>query len=270
MTNQHGGPPADIPAGELFLQLCEPKPSEVIDFPRKSPITKKPITRVRVQVLSMREHENARITAHKKLREKYNLKADEMGDMTIREVCGDAIAREVLALACLHEKAINGTEESDTGPKYPKMFRDADHVSDLTAHEIMVLFNAYTLVQEKYGPFENNISSPAEVDRWVKRLVEGGSEFPLLSMTWPRLVELTSSLAARTYSLSHILASQWQSLPDTLRSTLLASCGDIASYGVQLASDDDTGLESSHESFMTGEPITTEDAMDIARRIVGR
>jgi hypothetical protein len=209
--------------------------------------------------------------AHKRLKEKHQLKSDEMGDVTIREVAGDATARELLALACVSEAHVEGSENDELGPRYPRLFRDAEHVSDLTAEEIVVLFNAYLLVQQKYGPFEDNIRTDEEVDLWVKRLVEGGSELPLLSTTWPQLVELASLLAARTYSVSRILASHWSSLPDTLRSDLLSCSGDIVSYGAQPANDESTGSESSPDEVAFGAgDLSAEDAMDLARKLVKR
>jgi hypothetical protein len=264
------GPPDDVSAKDLFLKLTEPKPtSEPIDFPRKNRATGKPFTRLRIQVLSQLEHERARIEAHRKLRERYNLKTDEMGDITIREVAGDAIAREVLAMACVHESPIKGSEDDESGPKYPRMFRDAEHVSELTAHEIVVLFNAYLLVQEKFGPFESDPMTPEDLNKWIKRLEEGGSELPLLSMSLPQLVQLAYLLAARNYSLFHTLSTQWQSLPDTLKSTLRASCGDISSFG-KPADDSESDGSVSYEPSMSGEPISLEDAVELARRLVQR
>lgn len=262
-------PPNDISAKELFLQLCEPAPSEVIDFPRKDRKTGKPITRVRIVVVPQLEHERAQMSAREGIMKRYGLKAAELDDKVTREVVGDAIARELLAIACVHEEPMPGTADSDSGPKYARLFKDAAHVSELTAHEIVVLFNAYLLVQEKYGPFESSPMTVEDIDRWVKRLVEGGSEFPLLSMSVPQLVQLSYLLAERNYSLSQFLATQWESLPATSKFTLPDSCGDIFSFGKPAENSESTGSES-FEPMLGAETISVEDAIDLARKLVPR
>lgn len=263
-------PPKDVPAKELFLQLCEPAPSEVIDFPRKNRQTGKPITRVRIMVVPQIEHERAQMSARKSIMDRYQLKAGELEDKITREVAGDAIARELLVVACRHESPMPGTEDSAEGPQYPRLFRDAAHVSELTAHEIMVLFNAYLAVQEKYGPFESHPMTPDDIDNWVKRLVEGGSELPLLSTTFPQLVQLSYLLAERTYSLSQVLATQLQNSPPTSGFTLPAYCGDIYSFGRPAENSESTGSESSDSLLADVDSISTEDAIELARKLVLR
>lgn len=263
------GPPADVSAKDLFLKLSEPKPSEVVDFPRKNHAGK-PVAQIRIQVLSMKEHEQARVEAHRKLKSRYALKEDDMNGLTMREVHGDAVAREVLATACRMVEAIEGTEESDTGVRYPRAFRDAEQINDeLTANEILILFNSYLQVQEKYGPFETQIETAEDVNKWIQRLEEGGSELPLLALSLPQLVRLTSLLGVRTSSLYRVLATQWESLPDTLRSTLLNSFGDISSFGRPVETSEDTGSENSPEDALlrADRPLTIEDAKDLARRL---
>jgi hypothetical protein len=264
------GPPDDVSAAELYLKLSEPKPSEVFDFPRKDE-KGKPVCRVRLQVLSGSQQEEARIFGHKKLKEKYRLKEEDMGGVTMREVAGDAVARELLAIACRFEKPIKNTEEDDTGPSYPRMFRDANHVNELTSNEILVLFNAYLLTQEKYGPFERDFESKEDLDRWVKRIEEGGAEFPLLHLSLPRLVELTSSLAGRISSLYRLIASQWSSLPDSLKLDLRNFSEDISSYGSAPEELDPSGSESSPDddipAFKQEQPLTIEEAKELALRL---
>ena len=265
------GPPADVSAKELFLKLSEPKPSDVIDFPRKTH-SGKPVAQIRVQVLSMREHEQARVEAHRRLRSKYLLKEEDMNGITMREVHGDAVARELLASACRLVDPIEGTQDSERGAQYPRAFRDAEQINDeLTANEILILFNAYLLVQDKYGPFETQTETADDVNRWVQRLEEGGAELPLLSLSLPHLVTVTSSLAGRISLLYQALATQWESLPDTLRLHLQSFCGDISSFGKQPENDDDSGLESSAEPVLSaGRDLSIDDAKELARKLVPR
>jgi hypothetical protein len=261
-------PPTDISAAELYLKLSEPKPSEVFDWPRNGP-DGKPVRRVRVQVLSMKEHELARIEGHRKIKKTYGLKSEDMSDAIIREVAGDAVARELIAMACVHVEPAPGTEhDEERGPRYPRMFRDADHVSELTAHEVLVLFNAYILTQDKFGPFERSVESEADVDRWIKRLEEGGSEFPLLSLSLPQLVTLAFSLAARTSSLYRALATQWESLPDSSKSTLRDFSETISFYGSAPDEPEESGSESLPEPVLTTEhELSIDDAKAMALRL---
>ncbi len=264
-------PPADVSAKDLFLQLLGPKPGEEFDFPRKDH-KGRPVARIRIQVLSMREHETARVEAHRKLKAKYLLKEEDMNGITMREVHGDACAREVLAAACRHTEPTEGSENTERGASYPRAFRDAEQINDeLTSNEILTLFHAYLLVQEKYAPFETNAETHEEVNKWIQRLEEGGSELPLLSLSLPQLARLTSSLGARISLLYRALATQWESLPDTLRSTLLTSFGDISSYGKPAEVGDGTGSESSDEAVLqAGHDLSIEDAMDLAKKLVPR
>jgi hypothetical protein len=140
---------------------------------------------------------------------------------------GDATAKEVIAAACVTVDAAKGSNP----PVYGKVFRDGRDVEKLGADEVAVLFALWNQVQAKFGPYERNIRTPQELDAWIKRLGEGGSEFPLLRIASPQLVELTHSLAVRTFTLYRLLASQWESLPDTLRSNLENFSTDIASFG---------------------------------------
>ena len=212
------GPPNDVEPSELWRRLNEaPKPSEVIDFPRKD-ANGKPIDRIRIQVLTMMEHDEARIRAHQWLKEK-NIPADEFGGPTIREVYGDAVARELLAMACVSDKAIRGTEDNPC-PKYARLFRSGKDMESLTADELTVLFTSYEMCQRKFGPYEGNLFTEEDVSDWIKRLAEGANAFPLSQLSWHRSVELIMCLARRAYCLSASLGSQFLSLPPTTQSLL--------------------------------------------------
>jgi hypothetical protein len=231
-------PPEDVPASELFLKLCEPRPSEVIDFPRKDR-NGNYVGKCRIQVLKAEDHDRARIIAQKALKAKvagFGIEALDQRDMespAVREVLGDLTAHEILSMAVLEEKpAFEETEER--AAVYARVFPNTATIPrTLTADETLALYNAYMLVQHKYGPFERTINSDEELDDWVNRLEEGGAAFPLLALTSPQLAELTSSLAARISSVCRILASRWESLPDTLKSDLAPFCTGIGSFGVQ-------------------------------------
>lgn len=230
----------EVESSELWLKLNEPRPSEVIDFPRKDR-KGNPIGKIRIQVLRMEDHNRARILATKALREAVKdfglseLTKDEMESDAVREVLGDLIAHELLCLACLTDKEqVEGGDEFGN-PIYGRVFATPKHIRQtLTADETLVLFNAYRMVQYKYGPFEKTINDDSDVEAWITRLKEGGSEFPLLALPLPQLAELAYCLSEKISLLSQILASQQSSLPDTLVSSLKSCFSGIFSYGEQL------------------------------------
>ncbi len=246
------GPPGDVPANELFLKLLEPQPSEVIDFPRKGP-DGKAVEKIRIAVLPHEQHDRARILAFQYFKEKGYDRAD-LEHVSMREVVGDRVAKELIAIACLTAK--EQFRDANGNPVYGRWFRNAEDVGQLRAHEVTVLFNAYKMVQEKYGPFEHS----ANVDAWVKRLVEGGETFPLLSLDLPELASLTSSLAERLSITYRVLASRWKELPDTCQSALERSCSGITSWS--LPPDElHAFLESSAEF-----DIDVDDAVELSRK----
>lgn len=262
-------PPEDVSPSELWLKLTQsPRPTEVIDFPRRGP-DGKPVGKVRIQVLRMEEHDRARLTAQKKLKERARylgfdkLESADLEAPGVREVLGDMTARELLAMACLSEQSVTS---DDDRPFYPRLFPDADGLGkELSADETAVLFNAYILVQNKYGPYERNLTEEGDLDAWMRRLEEGGSEFPLLSLSLPHLVALTSSSLARNCTLFRILASQWESLPDSLKSALESFSTAITSFGEQQQTSARSGLE----GLGANELITVEQAIRVAQALKG-
>lgn len=244
-------PPTDVPASELWQKLSEtPRPTEVIDFPRKDKYGN-PVGRVRIQVLRLEDHDQARLVAQQKIkasaaRNGVKLEGDDINSPGVREVLGDMTARELLAKACLDERSV--TEEPET-PFYPRVFPDAEAIGKvLSADEVAVLFNAYLLVQNKYGPYERNLVDDGDVDAWVQRLEGGAAEFPLLHLPLPQLVQLTSLLGDRLSSLYRILGSQWSSLPDTLASALGSYSTAITSFGSLPAAPAEAGSVSLDEA----------------------
>ena len=256
-------PPADEQPSSLFSKLLEmPRPTEVIDFPRNDEHGK-PVARVRIQVLTSPEHDQAREMAYKALKKK-GYDAADLSSPAIREVLGDAIAKELIAMACLSEENLG---EPGGKPIYKREFRtgaDLDKVG-IRADELAVLFSAYELTQNKYGPFERNLSA-ADVDAWIARLGEGAAEFPLLRLALPQLVLLAQSLGERLFTLYRILGSLPQELPTSLASLLPDSFTDTGSAGSPAAESEATISERSDRPLT---PITAETATEIARRMRG-
>lgn len=234
-------PPEDVTPSELFLKLCEPLPTEVVSFPRKDRFGN-PLGKVRIKVLTMEDHNRARIQAQKALKQSvagFGIEALDKNDVdspAVREVLGDLVAHEILCMACVTEEPL--FEATDDRPAtYGRIFKTpSDLRRVLTADETLTLFEAYRLVQYRWGPFEMLTNEDGELEAWIQRLEEGARSFPLLALSLPQLHQLTSSLAERISLLSHILVSQWDSLPPSLASQLEEYCLGTGSSGERVES----------------------------------
>ena len=268
------GPPENVEAALLWQKLHEhPRPSDVVDFPRKDG-EGRPIAKIRMQVLTLEQHDEARLRAQTYLKDERKLKLEEFASEIASNVVGDAVACELLALACVSVKPINGTEDKPD-KRYARMFADAMQIrQSLAADEIATLFTTYLMVQRKFGPTERMIQTDADLTAWIRRLAEGGNEYPLAPLDSLQLAELSTSLAARAYSLSQILASLRSTLPPTLALDL-ENWGIGTSFsGVRPERSTLTGGESSDEierltDAEPGEEISVEAAAEVARRLSG-
>jgi hypothetical protein len=239
-------PPVDVPPSELYLKLCEPEPSVVIDFPRY--IDGSPVGQLRVRVLEQREIDKARLDGEAAFTSR-GVTGEALRNPATNEVLHDTIAREVLALACMTAESPKGNNGSPMVDEhghtiYGRVFRDAKDLLRLRPNEIALLFAAHMLVQDKFGPYEKSLD-PGDLDAWVERLVEGGSEFPLLRLRSLEHQQLTLSLAETVHTLYETLASLRSHLPPTLVSRLDAYFSAIGSSGEPPASSAATGGDGS-------------------------
>lgn len=246
-------PPNDVTSTELFLKLSAPtRPSEVVDFPRRDPATRLPIGKVRIQVLNLSEYDEARIRAQSWIVDKKRLSKDQLEGQAVKEVLGDRIAKELISMACLSVEPIKDTEQTGF-PRYLRHFMTADAVDVLLADELEALWMTLQMIQRKYGPYEGNLESPEQTTAWMKRLVEGGTALPLGALGWHHLVELTMSLAERSYTLSAILDSQSSNLPDTLAVPLNSWGIGTSSFGKLPVSAIEIGLQKADLGLSEGE-----------------
>jgi hypothetical protein len=82
------------------------------------------------------------------------------------------------------------------------------------------------------------------------------------------LVTLAFSLAARTSSLYRALATQWESLPDSSKSTLRDFSETISFYGSAPDEPEESGSESLPEPVLTTEhELSIDDAKAMALRL---
>lgn len=275
-------PPDDVEPSELFRKLCEsPRPSDVIDFPRRD-INGRSLAKIRVQVVDVDQNDEARIKAHRWAKERKHLAGEDLRGETISEVLGDRVARELLAMACVSVEPIPGSDQRKTGEVYARVFRSADDLRVLYDDELRYLWTAQRLVQRRFGPYEGNLESEEDVTAWMKRLTEGASALPLAALDSHQLAELTTSLAERAYSLSALLDCQLSALPDTLAARLKAWAIGTGSYGVLPASAtaiglgrDDLGLSpeppalGDYERVMPDRPLTHDEIQRMKTALFG-
>lgn len=233
-------PPEDVSSNELLQMLLQrPRPSEVVDFPAFDKPNKK--GRIRIQVLTKDQHDKARMMARKRLKESaqtfgISLDIRDENSAAVQGVEGDLAACEVLAMAAHTENALPGQDDGAPLVRYGRIFTDGTEVGKvLTADEVAYLFAAYNIVQHKMGPHEA-ICSDEDVSMWVRRLVEGADTVPFLRLAAPQWAELLTKFATRLHELSGILESQWESLPDSLKSVLRTFCLGTTSSGEPAAS----------------------------------
>ncbi len=252
-------PPEDVSARDLFAILASTAtPSAVVDFPRRDGAGK-PVGRLRLLVLTSGQHDEARLRAQERLKQR-GLRMDDLPrSELLQETLGDSVARELLCMACVTVKRVAGSTEEQ--PAYARIFATAEDMENhCTSAELAALFNQYLLVQNKFGPVETSIESKEEIDAWVNRLAEGGASYPLGLLSYPSLAELCLSLAQRLSSLSQILHSQSSNLPSSLTADLAAFVIDTSLYGEPADS-------STSETDDVPEELTPKSAMALARRL---
>jgi hypothetical protein len=282
-----GMPPPDMSPDELWIKLQEcPRPTEIVDFPRKDPTTGRPLAKIRIQVLTVEEHTKARLAGRSRILQSHDVKSAELDDYVMREIISDACAKEALKLACVSVKPMNPDAKV---PRYAYMFPNDERLDALTADEVVTLFNAYTLVQNKYGPFSEDVVGDEEYNAWIRVLTEGAKHHFLARKNSLQLAELAIGLARRGYLLSLIVES-------LLKDSQSISAADLKNLGIgtswytgqllERAKDGLTltpsgglghvgdGAESLDEvisdalyGFEPGEDVTLERAIEIAKRL---
>lgn len=160
------GPPANIEPSELFRLLSEmPRPSQVVDFPRKIGPDGKPLPKMAIWVLTQEEQMACRRSAERLAQE--HVKDGKKGSLGYEELYSDAMFVEVLFRAC----RVEGDLSRPVFPT-PKHIRQT-----LSTDEIAVLFRNYMTVQLELGPIVATMTEE-QMNAWIERLAEGGSAFP--------------------------------------------------------------------------------------------
>lgn len=181
------GPPEDIGAGELWALITTiPRPSKVIDFPRKDPITGKYIGQLRIWPLTQAEQMEAAAEAERVAKGLVKDAKAADANLGYDAVYHNAAAVEVIFRACRDVSDVNKRAFPS-----PKMIGKM-----LSTDEVGALARAYQKAQAELGPVITRLSKEEE-DAWIGRLAQGGSVFPSYLLSWDALEALAISMAKR-------------------------------------------------------------------------
>lgn len=256
------GPPLNLTPASLVAYLAEnPRPSKVVDYPGIEN------GKIRIQIPPMLDHSQARalaeVTIRTDLRSRMGREptADDLSSETARQLIGDETAMEMLARCCFSVDEIGRTGPCGTTPQYARLFADAKWIRDnLTAQQVAVLFSEFMAVQHDLGPMIHFMDD-YELDAWIRRLQEGmWSMDPLSPLASLDLAELTLSACKEVVRLrslgSQNQGSRSRPSPGTSESDSATSATDTSCCG-----------EPPAVATRGREPITTEEAVEIARNL---
>jgi hypothetical protein len=163
------GPPGGNPT-ELFRKLMEmPRPSTVVDFPRRNP-DGTPVGQFAMTILSESELNEVRAAADRTAKKMLG-DAQKEGEQNLgyQDIYRNVSVVELLWRACRASK-----EEMHI----PAFLSPALMRKNLTTDELAVLMDAYLQFKVEAGPIISDMSE-AEMDAWIKRLAEGAGRVPL-------------------------------------------------------------------------------------------
>lgn len=179
----------EIDASELWLRLAQlPRPSRTVDYPKLDPITGEPMGKVLVQILTQEEQMEAAIAAERYT--KAQVKDSDRGSLGYENVYKNACSVEVLY------RAIKRVDK----PTHTFFPSPRDIRQKMTPDEVGVLMAMYLEVQREMGPIVADMTD-TELEAWITRLVEGGSAFPLGSLSSEGMSSLVMLMASRLYRL---------------------------------------------------------------------
>lgn len=242
-------PPKDIEPNDLFLRMVSAEdPTELVDNPHPD-IDEK----LRIRGLDHDDLEPLLIKARKKLVEKHKLTSADLETKFWDLRLQDATAKEVLPAVVLRENPIPGSEATEQGIQYPRVFLNAEAVGKLRPREIGILWAMWTLVQNRISPTESMLSEPEQVRAWVKVLKEGARPFGFFQLELPQQEVLLTSLLQWAECLLELLSSLPESLPSNWES-ILDSYGFDTTWCSALAANSTPSTTSSSDDAV-GEPM---------------
>ncbi len=186
-------PPADIPPGDLFLQITAmPRPNRLVPFPRKKE-DGTPVCEVSMWVMTQHEKMSASAATEKWTREqlKDSLAKSNEARRGYDDLYSNRACVEILFRCCRHPADL-------TKPFFRTQKDIGEH---LTQDEVAVLFNAYMRLEHELGPIVTELTD-AEMEMWLLSLATGGATVPLDSLSWGARTQLMSFLARRALNSS--------------------------------------------------------------------
>ena len=179
--------PKEVSAATLWQRVTAlPRPSDVVDFPRKDD-EGNPIAQVLMRVLTQAEVTSATANAERFARQVMAgsiPKADEAASGY------EAIYQNDLNVQLVYLSARQVDDQ--TKPFFPSQAEMRTH---LTPDEIGALVRAYVIVQAERGPMVSQMTD-GDFDAWVAKLKEGGNSAPLASLSLDALRALVKHLVS--------------------------------------------------------------------------
>lgn len=192
----------DLSPADVWAQITAmPRAHRLVPFPRSKPCIvcpdgganggcdhpREPICELEMVVLNQAEVQQSVAMAEARTKKVLGAqKRDEAPSRGYDDLRNLYSNIELLFRACRKAEDINRP-----------FFGAKEHIElHLTPDEIGVLVNTYCHVQAELGPIVASLTSD-EANAWIDRLAEGGSAFPLDSLSWGALMTLVATLARR-------------------------------------------------------------------------
>jgi hypothetical protein len=170
--------------------IAIPRPSRVIDFPRKGP-DGEPLTNLAMWVLTQQEMIEAAASAERFTRKAIkDMPAANDAKTGYDNVYNSAATAEVLFRASRKADDLQSS-----------FFPAVESVRQLTGDEVGVLMNHYLTVQAELGPIVAHMTSE-EMEAMIDQIAKSGSRFPLdlLSADTLKTLVLFSALRVASFS----------------------------------------------------------------------
>jgi hypothetical protein len=202
----------EMDPSELWLALTAiPRPHREVPFPRNIPGTDQTIGMIAMWPLSQEEQHASNAAADKFVRELFkDPQRKEDANLGYHNAFTNELAIQVLHRAC----------RDVTDIKRPAFPSTKKMRANFSTDELGVLFSTYCTVQSELGPIRAYMSKQEE-EALIIRLAEGGSAFPLASISSGARESLVLSMASR-------LVNSW---------TLTSSLGgqpDVSTFALEL------------------------------------
>jgi hypothetical protein len=186
-------PPKHIDPGELFARLAGPRPSKVIDFPRKDEAGK-PLFQMAIVPLTEGELMACRAAAEAYARKMLDdeSKTKTPGDsLGYKDLYINAVYVEYIARACRYPDELEMLVFPTGSPELRKR---------LYTDEIAVIFEACEIWQSESGPIVSRMGD-GEMEAWIALLAEGASQVPLSALSSAAKNGLLLFMASRLHAL---------------------------------------------------------------------